>query len=85
MPDFVYAMCAATSLGCAWMLYRSYLSGSSRLLMWCAACFGFLALNNLMLMIDLTIVPEHDLRLLRGATGLAGPLVLVWGLIWEAP
>jgi hypothetical protein len=44
-----------------------------------------LALNNILLFIDLIVVPTSvDLSLWRGATALAGVSVLLFGLIWES-
>ena len=43
----VYLLCFVTSLACAWLLGRSFLRNGTRLLLWSAICFGFLALNNL--------------------------------------
>lgn len=44
-----------------------------------------LALNNILLFIDLIVVPASvDLSLWRGATALTGVSVLLFGLIWES-
>jgi hypothetical protein len=51
--------------------------------MWSALCFLFLALNNLIVIIDLLIVPKADLRLLRIGLSLAGVSVLLFGFVWD--
>ena len=85
MAEIVYALCALTSVACAAMLARGYRRGWSPLLFWAGACFGMLAVNNIILLVDLTMTPpDVDLRVLRALTALAGPLILLWGLIWEA-
>lgn len=82
-PTIVYVLCFLTSLVCAWMLGRSYLRSGTRLLLWSAICFGFLALNNLVLVIDLVVWPDLDLRLPRLLLALAAVVSLVWGFVWE--
>jgi hypothetical protein len=47
-------------------------------------CFGFLALNNLALVLDLVVWPDDvDLRLLRLLLALAAVVSLIWGFVWE--
>lgn len=83
-PTIVYLLCFLTSTACAWLLGRSYARNGTRLLLWSSVCFGFLALNNLALVLDLVVWPEGvDLRLLRLALALAAILSLIWGLVWE--
>jgi len=47
-------------------------------------CFAFLALNNVVLYLDLAVFPEVDLRVVRHGTALAGLVLLLWGLVWDA-
>ena len=83
-PTIVYLLCFVTSLACAWMLGRSYLHSGTRLLLWSAVCFAFLALNNLALVLDLVVWPDSvDLRLLRISLALAAVVSLIWGFVWE--
>lgn len=83
-PAIVYVLCFLTSLLCAWMLGRSWLRNGTRLLLWSAVCFGFLALNNLVLVLDLVVWPDGvDLRLPRLLLALAAVASLIWGLVWE--
>jgi hypothetical protein len=82
-PTIVYVLCFLTSLVCAWMLGRSYVRNGTRLLLWSAICFGFLACNNLALVLDLVVWPDVDLRLLRLVLALAAILSLIWGFVWE--
>lgn len=85
MAEIVYVLCAATSILCALLLLRGYLRTRTRLLMWSTWCFVGLAINNILLFLDLAIFPDAiDLRLIRAASALAGMLLLVVGLIWEA-
>ena len=80
----VYLLCFGTSLACAWMLGRSFLRNGTRLLLWSAICFGFLALNNLALVLDMVVWPVSvDLRLLRVSLALAAVASLIWGFVWD--
>lgn len=82
-PTAVYILCFLTSVACAALLGRSYVASRTGLLLWSSVCFGFLALNNLMLVIDLLVLPSYDLRLLRLLLALAAVVSLIWGFIWE--
>ena len=83
-PTIVYLLCFLTSAVCAWMLGGSYRRNGTTLLLWSAVCFGFLALNNLALVLDLVVWPNDiDLRLLRLTLSLAAVMSLIWGFVWE--
>ena len=84
MAEIVYVLCAATSILCALLLLRGYLRTRTRLLMWSTWCFVGLAINNILLFIDLVMLPNVDLRLVRSGSALVSILLLVIGLIWEA-
>lgn len=84
MAEAVYILCAATSIVCAALLLRSYFHRRTRLLLWSSLCFIGLALNNALLFVDLVVVPTVDLFYLRNAPGLAGLMLLVFGLIWDS-
>jgi hypothetical protein len=83
MAETVYVLCAVTSMLCAWLLLRGYRRTSVRLLFWTGACFVGLAVNNVLLFLDLVIVPAMDLSLWRGLSAYAALSVLIFGLIWE--
>jgi Family of unknown function (DUF5985) len=83
-PTSVYVLCFLTSAACAWLLGRSYARTGMRLLLWSSICFGFLALNNLALVLDLVVFPTSvDLRLIRLALAFAAAASLIWGFVWE--
>jgi uncharacterized protein DUF5985 len=82
-PTIVYVLCFLTSAACAWLLGRSYFATGTRLLLWSSVCFVFLAANNLVLVLDLVVWPELDLRLPRLLLALAAVASLVWGFVWE--
>jgi len=85
-PAVVYVLCFLTSSACAWLLGRSYSRSRVRLLFWSSICFAFLALNNLVLVLDLVVwpQPETDLRLPRLLLALAAIVSLIWGFVWDA-
>ena len=83
--EIVYLLCALTSCICAGMLWRGYRASRMRLLFWSSLCFVGFAANNILLFVDLAILPvELDLSLLRGTIALASVLVLLFGLVWES-
>lgn len=83
MATAIYALCALTSLVCAVLLLRSYAHGRVPLLLWSGLCFLGLALNNILLFIDLSVVPTVDLSAWRTLPALIGVGFLLWGLVWE--
>ncbi|KQW78752.1 DUF5985 family protein [Brevundimonas sp. Root1279] len=82
-PAVVYGLCLLTSAACAALLVRSWLKSRQRLLMWSAACFILLALNNLMVVLDMVVFPDVYLSPARQVTALAAVSVLIYGFIWE--
>jgi hypothetical protein len=83
VATIVYVLCFLTSGACAILLGRSYRGAGTRLLLWSSVCFAFLAANNLVLVLDLVIWPEGDLRILRLLLALAAIVALIWGFVWE--
>jgi energy-converting hydrogenase Eha subunit G len=81
----IYILCALTSIICAALLLRGWSQTRARLLFWSALCFIGLALNNILLILDLTVLPDVDLELWRTLPALVGVSLLVYGLIWETP
>jgi hypothetical protein len=84
MGEAIFALCALTSLAFAALLLRSYARTRARLLLWSSICFVGLALNNILLFVDLILVPDVDLSVLRAAIALASVAFINFGLIWDA-
>ena len=82
-PAVVYILCFLTSSACAWLLGRSYLRSRTRLLLWSSASFLLLAANNLLLMLDLLVFTDLNLRTGRLLLSLAAVSVLLFGFIWD--
>jgi hypothetical protein len=83
MATVVYLLCALTSIACAALLLSAYLRARARLLLWTFLCFAWLAVNNVLLVVDLALIKGVDLSIPRVATALAGLLVLVYGLVFD--
>lgn len=82
-PAAVYILCFLTSLACGLLLLRNFQRTAARLLMWSALCFLLLAANNLVVIVDLIVLPNLDLRLLRIGFSLAAVSVLLFGFVWD--
>jgi hypothetical protein len=82
MADMAYILCTLTSILCAVLLLRGYKQSHSRLLFWCGLCFVGLALNNILLIIDVR-TPDTDLSHIRSLPAVAGVLLMIFGFIWE--
>ena len=81
LPALIYFVSFAASSVCAILLVRSYFRSRTRLLLWSAACFVFLALNSAVVILDFLIFVRLDLGLFRVGTSLAGVLALLYGFI----
>lgn len=83
-PAVVYGLCLLASLLCAGLLIRAWLQARTRLLLWTAVAFGFLSVNNLLLFVDLVLLPTQvQLWWLRQAALIAAIGVLIYAFIWE--
>lgn len=85
MAEVVYVLCAVMSVLCALLLLRSYFRVRTKLLFWSAVCFVSLALNNILLVIDLIYLPkEIDLSVWRQSIALIGALLFLHNLEWDS-
>jgi hypothetical protein len=66
------------------LLTRAYRNSGFRLLLWSAVCFAALTVNNVLLFVDLIVIPEIDLLLWRNITAAIGVGMLLFGLIWDS-
>lgn len=80
----VYLLCALTSCICAVLLLRSYKQNRVRLLFWSGLCFVGLAVDNVMLYVDLVIVPDVNIAIWRRLPGLVAMALLLFGLVWDS-
>jgi hypothetical protein len=85
MPEAVYILCALASGFCAYLLARGYLRSRERLLLWSTWCFIFFTVGNILLVLDLAVMPAGpDLSMVRTLPTLSGVTVMLIGLIWES-
>jgi hypothetical protein len=85
IADAIYLLCALTSLAAAFLLLRHYRTVRTPLLLWSCVSFFGLALNNVLVFVDLGLLPvSADLSLPRTLAGALAMIALVYGLIWEA-
>lgn len=84
MSTIVYVLCALTSLACALLLLRGYRQSGARLLLWSGLFFVGLFLNNVLLIVDVRIVPEVNLAVIRLVPAVVGVGLLLYGMIWES-
>lgn len=80
MGFFVYALCALTSLLCFGLLLRQHRRSPSRLALRSSIAFLCFAVANLILFIDLIVLPQVDLKLWRNIATLIGALILLFAL-----
>jgi hypothetical protein len=83
MKPAAYILCTLVSLICAVLLLRGYMRGRHRLLLWSGLCFTGLTLSNALVFVDLVLLPNMDLYLVREATTAFSVLILLFGMIWE--
>ena len=83
MRSLVYILNALTFAACAVLLGRAYWRVRQRLLLWSTLCFAGLAISNLVVFVDVVMLPQTDLYLLRLITAAIAMLLLMFGLIWE--
>jgi hypothetical protein len=83
IAEAIYLLCAATSLIAGVLLLRQYLARRTPLLIW--SCVGFLglAVNNIMVFVDFSVLPTIDLSLPRSLAGALAMLAIVYGLLRE--
>lgn len=78
MTSILYVLCFVVSALCAVLLYRGYRRTKLLLLFYSTIGFTGIALNNLLLVIDHSVVA--DLSNWRGVPTLLGLVVFIWGL-----
>jgi len=81
IAPIVYMLCTVTSLLCACLLLKAHRRARSRLLLWSGIFFSLLAVSNILLFIDLVLVPSIDLSTVRTTVTAVAHLLLVIGFI----
>ncbi len=83
LSSVVYLLCVLTSLGCAWLLYRSYVRSRAPLLFWSALCFALLAIGQLLVVVDVQLVPDANLQDVRYLIAILAVGILLYGFVWR--
>ncbi len=83
MAPVVYMLGTLVTLACGILLLRGYVRGRKKLLLWSGLCFLALAVSNLLVFVDLVILPDVDLYRWRLLFAAIAMLLLLFGLIWE--
>ena len=84
MGPIVYILGSLTTLLCAILLFSAYRRTRNRLLFWSALCFAGLTVSNLLIFVDLIVVPQIDLFTWRLLSSVIAMGFLLYGLISEA-
>ena len=79
----VYVLCFASSTLCFSLLLNAFRRQRERLLLWSSLCFCFLALNNLLVFVDIILLPDINLLPFRSLSALAAMGILLYGFVWE--
>jgi uncharacterized protein DUF5985 len=83
MGPAVYILSSLTFASCAILLLRGYWRMKQRLLLWSSLCFFGLAISNVLLFMDLVMLPDVNLYIWRLVTAAVAMVLLLYGLIWE--
>ena len=84
MAEAVYVLAALTSAVCAFLLLRAYKRTGVRMLLWSGVAFIGFTFNNVLVYVDIVILPSQiDLSAVRLLPTLAGLMLFCYGLIWE--
>jgi hypothetical protein len=81
--ESVFVLCTTTSALCTVLLLRAYRRTHAQLLIWSALCFLLLTVNNLLVFLDLVMLPNTDLSLVRLMSSLLATSLLVFGFVWD--
>lgn len=83
MAAAVYILSTLVCLTSGILLLRGFWAGRQRLLLWSGLCFVGLTIPNLLVFVDLILLPETDLYSWRLMSTAAAMLLLLYGLVWE--
>ena len=81
MGELIYILASATCLLCTVLLLRQWRASRVPLLFWSGICFLTLTVANILLFIDLVMVPQKDLSAYRTGVILFAILLMLHGLV----
>lgn len=79
----IYGLCTATATCCAGLLARAFVASRARLLLWGSICFSLLAINNLVLVLDLMLLSSINLFIVRNLSALLAVSAMLYGLVCD--
>ena len=84
MPGLAFILCAITSLLSGVLLWRAARGPTRRLLLWSAAFFFGMTLNNLLLFVDVVTGPNVNWMTPANVVAAVSLVGLIYALIWES-
>jgi hypothetical protein len=69
---------------CALLLLRAYARVRQRLLLWSGLCFAGLTISNVLVIVDLAVLPVFSISSWRLGVAALSLLLLLFGLIFES-
>lgn len=84
MAGIVYILSAFLSMSCAILLLAGYKKNKFTLLFWSSIGFFGFALNNSLLFVDVILLPNTDLSIMRTVPALIGMIIMVFGLVSDS-
>lgn len=83
MAAIAYILGALTTTLCAVLLLVGHARVRQRLLLFSGLCFAGLAISNILVFVDLVLLPDVDLYYLRQGTAIVAMSFMLYALIWE--
>lgn len=84
MGPSVYILSALVTALCAVLLLRGYFRVRQKLLLWSSICFFGLCISDVLVFLDLVMLPDVDLYTWRLLAAAISMVLLLYGLIWES-
>jgi hypothetical protein len=84
MGVLVNVLGSLTVFLCAVLLLRGYARTGKRLLLWSGLCFAGLTASNVLLIVDLQMLPHVNIYTLRLGVAAGSMLLLMYGLVFES-
>lgn len=82
MGSAIYLLSALVTLLCAALLLIAYNRTRTPLLLWSGLCFAGLTISNVLVFVDLIILPTIDLSVLRLMVTNIALAFMLYGLVW---
>ena len=85
MLQLIVNVLGAVTVGlCAVLLLRAFLRVRKQLLLWCGLCFAGLTVSNVLLIVDLYLIPGTNMYPHRLSVAAVSMLAMLYGLIFKS-